>query len=76
MSEKNNSQLHILPCLDSDQMSLARQQELHIPKAVAATLGQSALEALRTGFYVTQMGQKVVWSDAVQLACALHFAGS
>ncbi|MFZ9740179.1 MAG: TIGR02452 family protein [Prochlorotrichaceae cyanobacterium] len=70
MSEKNNSQLHILPCLDSDQMSLARQQELHIPKAVAATLGQSALEALRTGFYVTQMGQKVVWGDAVQLACA------
>lgn len=62
--------LHILPCLDSEQMASSRQRELNISRDVAAALGQSALEAARAGFYVTKNGQKVVWRDAVQAACS------
>jgi uncharacterized protein (TIGR02452 family) len=62
--------LHILPCLDSEQMASSRRQELNIPRDVAAALGQSAVEAAREGVYVTKAGQEVVWRDAVQAACA------
>ena len=64
------SKLHILPCLDSEQMAASRRQELNIPRDVAAALGRSAVEAAREGHYVTKAGQKVVWRDAVQAACA------
>ena len=64
------SELHILPCLDSEQMAVSRRQELNIPRDIAAALGRSAVEAAREGFYVTKAGQKVVWRDAVQAACA------
>jgi uncharacterized protein (TIGR02452 family) len=62
--------LHILPCLDSAQMAASRRQELSISRDVAAALGRSAVEAARSGLYVTEAGQKVVWRDAVQGACA------
>src|SRR5215475_15709625 len=61
--------LHILPCLDSEQMAESRRQELNIPSDVAAALGRSAVEAGREGLYVTKAGEKVVWRDAVQAAC-------
>lgn len=64
------SKLHILPCLDSEQMAASRQQELNIARDVAAALGQSAVQAAREGFYVTKAGQQIVWRDAVQAACA------
>jgi len=64
------SKLRILPCLDSEQMAASRRQELNIPRDTAAALGQSAVEAALTGFYLTAAGQKVVWHDAVQAACA------
>jgi uncharacterized protein (TIGR02452 family) len=64
------SKLHILPCLDSEQMAASRRQELNIPRDVAAALGRSAVEAAREGSYVTRLGQKVVWHDAVRTACA------
>ena len=64
------SKLHILPCLDSEQMATSRREELNIPRDIAATLGRSAVEAARKGFYITKVGQKVVWRDAVQTACA------
>lgn len=64
------SKLHILPCLDSEQMAISRWQELNIPRDAAAALGRSAVEAAREGFYVTKAGQKVVWRDAVQAAGA------
>ncbi|MDW8342943.1 MAG: TIGR02452 family protein [Verrucomicrobiae bacterium] len=64
------SKLHILPCLDSEQMAASRRRELDIPRNVAAALGQSALKAAREGFYFTRDGQKIVWRDAVQAACA------
>lgn len=64
------SKLHILPCLDSEQIAASRRQELNIPRGVAAALGRSAVEAAREGVYVTKAGQEVVWRDAVQAACA------
>jgi uncharacterized protein (TIGR02452 family) len=64
------SKLHLLPCLDSEQMASSRRQELNIPRDVAAALGQSAVEAARKGIYFTKSGQEVVWRDAVQAACA------
>jgi len=70
MLVKHMSKLHILPCLDSEKMALSRQQELNIPRDVAAALGQSAVEAARNGIYITRAGREVVWRDAVQAACA------
>jgi uncharacterized protein (TIGR02452 family) len=64
------SQLHLLPCLDSEAMAASRRRELHIPREVAAALGRSAVEAAREGLYVTEAGQAVVWRDAVYAACA------
>ncbi|PWT79986.1 MAG: TIGR02452 family protein, partial [Acidobacteria bacterium] len=64
------SKLHLLPCLDSEQMAASRRRELNIPSDLAAALGRSAVEAAREGFYVTKAGEKVVWRDAVQAACA------
>src|SRR5262249_48342696 len=63
------SKLHILSCLDSEQLAASRRQELNIPSDVAAALGRSAVEAAREGFYVLKAGEKVVWRDAVQAAC-------
>lgn len=65
----NMIRLHVLSCLDSEQMAASRRQELDIPRDVAAALGRSAVEASRDGFYVTKEGQEVVWRDAVQAAC-------
>lgn len=64
------SKLHLLPCLDSEQMAASRRQELTIPRDIAAALGRSAVEAAHAGHYLTKAGQKVVWRDAVQAACA------
>jgi uncharacterized protein (TIGR02452 family) len=51
-------------------MAASRRQELSISRDVAAALGRSAVEAARSGLYVTEAGQKVVWRDAVEAACA------
>ena len=64
------SELHILPCLDSEQMAALRRQELDISRDVATALGQSAVRASQEGFYVTKTGQQVVWRDAVLAACS------
>jgi uncharacterized protein (TIGR02452 family) len=64
------SKLQILPALDSEQMAASRRQELNISRNVAAALGHSAVEAARAGYYMTKAGQKVVWRDLVQAACA------
>jgi hypothetical protein len=68
------STLHILPCLDSEQMAASRRQELDIPTDVAAALGRSAVEAAREGLYVTKAGQEIVWRGAVQAACAVKLS--
>ena len=64
------STLHILPCLDSAQMAASRQQELYIPREMAAGLGRSAVDAVRAGVYVTQDGQTINVRAAVNAACA------
>jgi hypothetical protein len=51
-------------------MAMTRHRELDIPRDVAAELGRSALEAGRTGCYVTETGEQVRWHDAVQTACS------
>jgi uncharacterized protein (TIGR02452 family) len=64
------NKLHLLPCLDSEQMALSRRRELNISRDDAAALGRSAVKAALRGFYVTLAGQKIDWLDAIQTACA------
>ena len=68
MREGNN--LRILLCLDSEEMAVARRRELDIPRAVAAALGRSAVEASVSGYYFNKAGEKVEWRDLVDVACA------
>lgn len=62
--------LTLLPCLDSEEMSAARRQELDIPRNVAAALGRSAVEAAGNGHYLNGARKKVDWSFFVNAACA------
>ena len=64
------SNLHLLPCLDSEELALSRRVELQLPRAFAASLGSSALEAARMGFYQTQDGQRIAWKQQVEAALA------
>jgi len=63
------SRLHVLPCLDSQEMAKCRRRELDIPGSAATALGRSALDAIRDGFYFFEADQKVAWRDAVAAAC-------
>ena len=60
--------LHVLTCLDNDEMAAARKSELDISRHLAVALGRSAVEASLKGRYVTEDGREVVWNDAVQAA--------
>lgn len=62
--------LHSLPCLDSEEMAEARRRELDIPRNFAAALGRSAMEAAENGYYLTETGEKVEWTHLVNAACA------
>ncbi|NEV60384.1 TIGR02452 family protein [Thiorhodococcus minor] len=62
--------LRILPCLDSPELAAQRQSELRLPRAQAAALGRSAVEAIRQGFYLNGKGTRVDWREAVQAARA------
>ena len=64
------AQLHILPCLDSDERAAACQQQLDLPHQVTIELGQSALEALKQGHYLGPGGEPVDWSDQIDHAAA------
>lgn len=59
-----------LPCLDSIEMGKSRQHELHVRRDVAAALGQSAVDASTTGYYLYGADRKIDWSQAVQAAFA------
>ena len=67
---KQDNRLRILPCLDSVEMSAARQRELDIPRKVAAALGRSAVETAANGHYFNRAGKKVDWSLFVNAACS------
>ena len=64
------NRLRVLPCLDSPELADARRRELDIPPNTAADLGRSAVDAARAGVYVNELGQNVLWGDAVQFACS------
>ena len=68
------STLHILPCLDSEQMAETRRREIMIPRDDDAELGRYAVEAAHAGHYVTRAGQQVIWREAVQVACAARLS--
>ena len=65
-----NSNLRIIPCMDSIEMGELRRQVLDLPRITAAELGRSAVEAARSGYYYSKIGEQVDWSSAVQAACA------
>lgn len=60
--------IKILPCLDSEDMSAARRQELDVPRDLAVRLGRSAVRAADQGWYETAAGMRVDWSRQVQAA--------
>jgi len=59
-----------LTVADSAPMAEARRRELDVPRERAAALGQSALEAARTGRYTDAQGRVVDWHAAVGRAVA------
>jgi uncharacterized protein (TIGR02452 family) len=69
MTEQSHK-IIILPCLDSEEMSASRREELNIPRQTAAELGRSAAEAARRGYYICGAGTKVDWSLYVHAACS------
>ena len=46
-----NSNLRIIPGMDSIEVGELRRQELSLPRRTAEELGQSAVEAARSGYY-------------------------
>ena len=67
---ENPALIHVLSCVDSADMATARRRELEIPWQVAATLGRSAVEISRQGFYVNPDGNSVNIQPSVLAACA------
>jgi uncharacterized protein (TIGR02452 family) len=61
--------LTILPCIDSEEMALCRKKELDMTRDLAISLGLSALDACRQGFYITPKGQNITWRESVKNAC-------
>ena len=62
------NRIHILPCLDSEELAEARRRELDIRRDVATELGRSAVEIARTGFYFNSAGEKVEIGELVSRA--------
>ncbi|PAY16354.1 TIGR02452 family protein [Rhodopirellula sp. SM50] len=62
--------LHLLPCLDSDEMADARRRELDISRDFARDLGRSAVEISESGFYQNSKGQRVNIQKMVEDAIA------
>ncbi len=65
-----NTQIVILPCIDSPSIAASRRVELDIARSAAAALGRSAVEAARDGYYLNRAGDNVDWRLLVQSACA------
>ena len=65
---QHDSQLKILPCLDSDEMAAARRHELDVSRIVAAGFGKSAVENVQQGHYLNPRGTKVDLRLAVEAA--------
>lgn len=63
--------LRVLPCLDSPALAAARQAELKIDRARAASLGRSAVADALAGSYLLPDGRRVAWGDQVRAAALL-----
>ena len=62
--------IHILPCIDSEELATSNRQALGITRLIASELGRSAVEASKEGAYINAAGRRVQWGDTVQTACA------
>jgi hypothetical protein len=62
--------LHILPCLDADEMAECRRRELDLSCGKAAAIDASAVEASRRGHDVYGIDSKVDWRQLVEVARA------
>ena len=70
MTNDNRSVLRCLPCVDSTDMGAARRAELDVPRHRAASLGRSAVEAAKVGYYTNAAGETVEWREQVERACS------
>ena len=62
--------LSVATILDSEDMAASRRTELDIPRDVAARLGESAVEAARSGIYRNAVSENVDWHRQTQAAIA------
>lgn len=60
----------MLPHLDSEAMAFQRKCELDISRDSARALGHSAVDAIREGAYLNNLGERVSWREAIDSACA------
>ena len=65
---KPAGRLVLLPCLDSDAMATARRDELMVDRQRAAGLGHSALNIIRAGSYVNEIGKEVDLREQIRAA--------
>lgn len=70
MESNSDGALVFLPCLDSATMAESRRRDLDIPRSAALSLGESAVEAAREGYYVSENGRRIDLHDAVAAARA------
>ena len=69
-NENTMSQLILLPCLDSAERAARCREVLDIPRARAAELGRTAVQAAEAGIYTSDEGHPVRWQAAVAQAVA------
>lgn len=60
--------LTVLPCADSRAQAMQCREALNLPRARAAALGHSAVEAIEQGVYRNDAGEPVDWSAAIDAA--------
>ena len=66
MPSLKTNKIKYLSCLDAPERAQYLRQTLDISRATAATLGQSALNAIRSGQYINAEGIAVDWHTQVQ----------
>ena len=60
------TKLVIFPCIDSPDVAQSRRRELEIGRNDAASLGRSAVDSAKNGYYRNASGEKVDWRASVQ----------
>ena len=62
--------LRVLSCLDSGEAAVAIKRMLDIARPIASQWGKEAVEAIRSGFYLSASGTRVDWAKAVSASVA------